>query len=77
MIREWLTVNVPEGSTHMAVVCDTFDYEDYPVYVKKGEDARDKLAKYDKGENMQHLMEVYNLKMDIEKQLIQTRAFNY
>lgn len=76
-IERWLTVDVPEKATHMAVVCDTFDYDDFPVYVKEGEDARETLAKYVRGENMTRLMEVYNLKLDIQTQLKQTRAFNY
>ncbi len=75
-IRQWLK-EAPKKATHMAVVCDTFDWEDYPVYVEKGEDAREKLLRYEKGENMQTLMEVYNLSMDLEKQMNEHRAKNY
>lgn len=76
-IERWLTVDVPDKATHMAVVCDTFDYDDYPVYVSEGEDPHKALEKYVKGENMTRLMEVYNLKMDIQAQLKEHRAFNY
>ena len=65
----------PEN-THMIVVCDTFDCDDYPVYVSKNEDVRMVASEYD-NKNMQKIMEVYNLKDDMEKQLAQPRCFNY
>lgn len=76
-IRRWLE-NAPEGTHHMLVVCDTFDYEDYPVYVKEGEDTTKVAAKYN-GQNMQRLMEVYSLtgKHSIESQLNGGRVHNY
>ena len=75
-ISEWFDRGATQGATHMIVVCDSFDHEDYPVFVKPGQDAREVAAEYD-GKNMQRIMEVYNLSMDREKQLGQTRAFNY
>ena len=39
-IGRWFDEGVEEGATHMIVVCDTYDYEDYPVFVKKGQDVR-------------------------------------
>jgi len=60
----------------MIVVCDTFDYEDYPVFVGKDEDVRAVEKEYD-GINMQKVMEVYNLKINIDAQLNEKRAFNY
>lgn len=54
----------------MIVVCDTFDHEDYPVYVSEDEDVHEKAAEYDECD-MQKIMEVYNLSMDIEEQLSQ------
>jgi hypothetical protein len=74
-IKEWLD-NAPKGTTHMIVVCDTFSHEDYPVYVKKSEDVRERTAYY--GTNMQRVMEVYNLKKSIKEQLNSNgRVFNY
>ena len=75
-IRQWLQQGIDENQTHVIVVCDTFDYEDYPVYVDETEDVREVEKKYN-GQNMQRIMEVYNLKMNIEDQLNQYRAFNY
>lgn len=75
-IRQWLQQGIEENQTHVIVVCDTYDYEDYPVYVDETEDVREVEKKYN-GQNMQRIMEVYNLKMNIEDQLNQHRAFNY
>jgi hypothetical protein len=74
-IRHWLE-RADKECTHMIVVCDTFDYDDYPVYVYPHENVRVKEAEYN-GKNMARVMEVYNLKMDIEKQLAEHRSFNY
>lgn len=75
-IRGWFESGVEQGATHMIVVCDPFDHEDYPVYVKPNEDVREKEASY-AGRNMQRVMEVYNLGMGMDEQLSQRRAFNY
>ncbi len=75
-IREWLERGKEEGATHVIVVCDIFDYEDYPVMVKADEDVK-KEEKRCKEKNMTRVMEVYNLSIDIEKQLNEKRAFNY
>ena len=36
ILREWLIEGLKEQATHMVVVCDTYDWEDYPVYVRYG-----------------------------------------
>lgn len=59
-IDAWKTRGRAKGATHMIVVCDTFDHDDYPVYVLPGERLADKLARYD-GANMQRVMEVVEL----------------
>jgi len=75
-IRGWFKEGVKEGATHMIVMCDTFDYEDYPVFVQKGEDVKAEVSKRS-GKDMQKVMEVYNLSMDMEKQMGEYRSFNY
>lgn len=75
-IGRWFDAGVEQGATHMLVVCDTFDYEDYPVYVMPGEDVRAR-AQDNNGRNMTRLMEVYCLGMDKAKQLAEDRAFHY
>ena len=74
-IREWLERGIQMGATHVIIVCDTWDYEDYPVYVKKSESAQVCVDSYQRS-SMQRVMEVYNLSMDIEKQLNEYRAWN-
>lgn len=50
----------------MIVVCDTFDWEDYPRhYVMPTEDVHKKFASYN-GSNMQKVMEVYALQKDVK-----------
>lgn len=75
-IRSWLERAKQNGATHLIVVCDTYDHEDYPVEVKPGQDAR-KVYNDHNGPNMQRCMEIYNLSMDIEKQLLEHRAHNF
>jgi len=75
-IRNWIKSGQEQGATHVIVVCDTFDWEDYPVYVMPTEDVHKKFADYN-GLNMQKVMEVYNLSKDIDKQVSQNRAFEF
>lgn len=75
-IKNWIKYGQEQGATHMIVACDTFDWEDYPVYVMPNEDVHKKYDQYN-GPNMQKVMEVYNLQKDIEKQLGQYRAFEF
>jgi hypothetical protein len=74
-IRDWLKRSEPTD-THMLMVCDTFNYEDYPVYVHKGESVKVKEDEFNK-KSMQKVMEVYSLKQDIESQLNEYRSFHY
>lgn len=74
-IRRWLERGKEMGASHMIVMCDTFDFEDYPVYVAKWESARAKAK--EKTGNMQKVMECYDLSMDLEKQLNEFRCHNY
>lgn len=75
-ISRWFDAGLEQGATHMIVVCDTFDHDDYPVYVKPTQDSREVAKEFD-GENMQRIMEVYDLRMDQEAQMAECRAFHY
>lgn len=74
-IRQWLD-DAGEHDTHMIVVCDTFSYDDYPVYINESQNVSDEVYARD-GKNMQRVMEVYNLDKDIQSQLDENRAHNY
>ena len=64
MTKEEIRKIVLGGNTgeysHVLIVCDTFDYEDYPVYVKYGEDIKSMTAHYNSCNNMSRMMEIYN-----------------
>ena len=60
--------------SHMIVFCDTFDYEDFIVYVKYDEDVEQVIKEKRKLGNMIKVMEVYNYNLDLEMQLNEYRA---
>jgi hypothetical protein len=76
-IREWLRRGKSNKDiTHLIVVCDTFSYEDYPVYITAKESVRERFNGYD-GKNMQKVMEVYSFKIDLESQINERRSFHF
>ena len=76
-ISDWLNRGKKEGATHVIVVCDDYDHEDYPVYVQPGEDPREVSKRFIGTNNMQQIMEVYKLSDDLEAQLSEHRAFHW
>jgi hypothetical protein len=91
-IRSWLLEGKKLGASHVIIVCDTFDYGDYPVYVKKIpetmvesmvgrvyeiHDVRQYVDRNYRGQNMQKVMEVYNLSLPMEQQLAAALVYNY
>lgn len=74
-IRDWLIQAKAMGATHLIVALDTFDYDNYPVYVKPGQIAADEVKKI-QSEDMQRVDEVYNLSMNIEAQLSARHVWN-
>lgn len=60
----------------MLVVCDTFSWEDYPVFTYTVEDFDNRYAHYISAE-MQRIMEVYDLDEDIDAQLDERRVWNF
>lgn len=75
-IRNWLDRGIKDGATHVIIVCDTYDFEDYPVYVMPEQSAVEEYSR-NHGTNMQKVMEVYNLSLDIDIQLSEHRAMNF
>jgi len=45
-LKVWFDQGKKEGATHMIVVCDTFDFGDYPAYVGKDENVHDRITYY-------------------------------
>ena len=61
---------------YVLMVCDTFDYSDYCVVVYEDEDINEKLRYYNDHQKMSSVMEVYDLKKDIQEQLSLHRAWS-
>lgn len=74
-ILGWLLDGKKAGATHMIVVCDTYDWEDYPVYVKPEQQVKQVFEQFN-GKNMQRVMEVYNLALDFTMQIHENRAWH-
>ncbi len=64
------------GATHVIIVCDTFDYGDFPVYVMPNEDVK-KIQQEETDKPMQRVMEVYSLKLPMMDQYNEPRSFHY
>jgi hypothetical protein len=66
-ITNWLKTAQKDNKTHVIVVCDTFDHNDYPVFVGPEDDIAKLIETY--SENMQRIMEIYKVSMDWDQQL--------
>lgn len=76
-INGWLDrLYADENLTHLIVVCDDFDMEDYPAFVHKTEDVH-KRATHFREASMQRVMEVYSRNHTREEQMSEQRAFHY
>lgn len=62
-VDAWIKDAKSMGAKHIISVCDTFDWDDYPVYVMPGEDLAERKKKYN-GENMQRINEVITINDD-------------
>lgn len=74
-IQGWLNEAQRKGATHMVVACDTFSYEDYPIYVLPNQDVHRVVADHS-GQNMQTVMEVYCMHLPLDQQLAEHRAYH-
>lgn len=72
MIQSWFETGMHDGRDLMFVVCDTWDWEDYPAYCsyEEYEETHKRFS-----ENMQKVMEVYDLRADMNSQI--SNAINY
>ena len=72
-ISGWFDRGVAQGSKYMLVICDTYDWSDYPVYVETGKDC---WSRYENPGNMAKVMEVYDLQRNKEIQMRAHRALS-
>jgi len=62
-VDRWIETAKEMGAKWIISVCDTFDYDDYPVYVMPDEDLEEKRAKY-ACKSMQRINEVITINGD-------------
>ena len=72
-ISKWFDDGVADRQMFMFVMCDTYDWEDYPRYARTVEDARMVYIQYPS--DMQKIMEVYDLRKDKQEQLKSTTSW--
>lgn len=72
-LGRWFDEGVIKKATHLIVVCDTFDHDDYPVYANGDDETLEKYEKYS-NKNMQTVMEVYDLRAEKTEQMEEHRA---
>lgn len=70
-IEDWLDEGKAKGAARVIIACDTWDHDNYPVFVMPGESAAEKASGLG---NMQAVDEVYDLSRDISVQLMERRA---
>ncbi len=75
-IAEWFDRGLKENAAFMIVACDTFDHEDYPVFVKPGEDLDKQIIFYSNPNQMSRVMEVYDLTGSKDEQVNSGRVWN-
>jgi len=74
-LSRWFDNGLLVQATHMIIVCDTYDYEDFPVYVYATQDVKAEQA-HQANKPMQKIMEIYNLSLNKEVQLNEPRSYN-
>ena len=70
-IQRWFSRGVTDGARWMIVLCDTYDWSDYPVFYNTEQAAVRRMR--DPG-NMQKVMECYDLHGSMNEQLGKRRA---
>lgn len=61
-VDRWIDTAKEKKAKYIISVCDTFDWDDYPVYIMPNEDLEERKKEY-RG-NMQRINEVIEIKED-------------
>lgn len=59
-VDRWVATAKKNKMKYVVSVCDTFDYDDYPVYCKNDEELEKAQKEYD-GVNMQRINEIITI----------------
>lgn len=62
-VNRWISTAKEEGAKYILSVCDTFDFDDYPVYCNNLKELKDAIPFYN-GPNMQRINEVIEINGD-------------
>ena len=73
-INRWFDNGVTYHRDFMIVMCDTYEYDNYPVYCSA--DEFDEVYEKKKSKPMQSVQEVYDLSLSKDAQLAQARTRN-
>ncbi|KKM82799.1 hypothetical protein LCGC14_1315970 [marine sediment metagenome] len=74
-IKGWIEEAQRQKSSHLLIITDTFDYDNYPVFAHGKKDCMKKIEEYN-DINMQKVEEVYNMRRSIKKQFKENRSWN-
>ena len=74
-IVRWFEEGIKQEATHLLVVCDRFDYFDFPAYVYSGEQPQEKIDDWNSQE-FYRVMEVYALHLDMDTQISERRSWH-
>ena len=74
-ITTWLREAKRRTATHMIVAYDTQKHNPFPVYVNKDQNVQQKIKSFNDNQYC-NAVEVYNMRLDIEAQVLQGRAWN-
>jgi len=56
--EEWISQAGSMRTSFLIIVCDTFDWDDYPVYVMPGQDIKERFDHFN-NKNMQKIIEIF------------------
>jgi sugar phosphate isomerase/epimerase len=62
-VDRWIRTAKKMGAKHIISVCDTFDWDDYPVYVMPDENLEERKKDYN-GVDMQRINEIITINED-------------
>lgn len=75
LIDIWLAEAKKQKASHLIMACDTFNYENYPIFAHGKKDCQEKVRKHN-GQNMQRVDAVYNMRRSIKNQRAEERPWH-
>lgn len=75
-ISKWFDIALQKGATHLLIVRDTFNDDEFPEYIMPNQDVH-ACYRFHNGPNMEKVLEVYKMSLPKEDQLNEDRAFHF